>query len=255
MEKFISQIYLSDKTKELPEYLKSATSSVRTKFKDYTYKLYCLDELRDFIKVNYSRKVLWAYDTLRPYSYKCDLGRFCLLYKYGGWYFDIAIKCLRSINVNRDTDMICFRDEQRHSLTSWAVAGGIIWSKSRNEIMTTAIDLIVQNCEEKWYGRTPLCPTGPALFGEAIAKKNRGKEIIFGYLDRPMIPFTKRNFPYLKKIIKSKFRLPDNKAFALVKPSNGGDLKALGVSGSNNYNEFWRTNSVYKNIIYTSNYK
>ena len=42
--------------------------------------------------------------------------------------------------------------------------------------------------------------------------------------------------------------MPNNKAFALVKPAPGGDLKSLGVLGSNNYNEYWHSKSVYDHI-------
>ena len=171
MEKHISQIYLSDATNELPNFLTSCTRSIADNFKDYRHKVYINEELRLFIKSNYDNEVLWAYDTLKPYSYKSDLGRFCLLYKMGGWYFDIAIKCLENTKIDPATDMLCFRDEQRHSNTSWAVAGGIIWSRPSNNILSKAIEMIVLNCKERWYGRTPLCPTGPALFGEAIVKK------------------------------------------------------------------------------------
>lgn len=251
MGKNISQIFLSDISTELPEFLIETTRSISTIFKGYEHRIYGNEELRDFIKSNYTSEVLWAYDTLRPYSYKSDLGRFCLLYKYGGWYFDIAIKCVLPFEVEKDIDMLCFRDEQRHSHTSWAVAGGIIWSKSGNLILSTAIEMIVRNCRERWYGRTPLCPTGPALFGEAIATKNRDRNIIFGYLDRPSVPLTKKNFPFFKKLVKAKFRLPNHDTFALVKPSEGGDLKSLGVDGANNYNHFWKSRTVYKNIPFS----
>jgi len=251
-EKHISQIFLSDKEEELPRFLSQATSSVSKNFADHIHKIYNNAELRDFIKSNYNSEVLWAYDSLRPFSYKSDLGRFCILYKKGGWYFDIAIKCVLKYKVEKKLDMICFRDEQRHSRTSWAVGGGIIWSQPSNEILLSAIEGIVQNCKDKWYGRTPLCPTGPALFGEAIAKNNRYKNIIFGDLVRPMVPFTRKNLPVLKRIIKSKFILPHNQVIALVKPAKGGDLKSLGMLGSNNYNDFWHSKSVYNDIKFSS---
>ncbi len=254
MTKSVSQIFLSDDKEEFPKFIRKTSSSIKRIYSDHSYKLYGKEELRDFIKDNYESEVLWAYDVLRPFSYKSDLGRFCLLYKLGGWYFDIAVECLLRVDIENEFDMLCFRDEQRHSLTSWAVAGGIIWSKPGNEIMSTAINLIVKNCKEHWYGRTPLCPTGPSLFGEAIATKNRDKNLIFGYLDRPMIPFTKRNFPYFKKIVKAKFRLPSHKKFALLKPAAGGDLKSIGAKGSNNYNDFWHTKSVYDDIPIRPNY-
>ena len=248
IKRHVSQIFLSEKDESLPKFLQKSTSSISRYYPDHVHKIYKNKELRGFIKSNYNSEVLWAYDCLRPFSYKSDLGRFCILYKNGGWYFDIAVKCLLTFKVNEGIDMISFRDEQRHSKTSWAAAGGIIWSKPNNEILLSAIEGIVKNCKDKWYGRTPLCPTGPALFGEAIARNNRYKNIIFGDLVRPKVPFTRRNLPILKHLIKSKFILPHNKVIALVKPAKGGDLKSLGMKGSNNYNDYWHNKSVYNDI-------
>ena len=248
IKRHISQIFISDKEEALPNFLLKTTSSFRKYYSDHIHKIYNNQELREFIHANYNSEVLWAYDCLRPFSYKSDLGRFCILYKNGGWYFDIAIQCLLKFEVNKEVDMVCFRDEQRHSKTSWAAAGGIIWSKPKNEILLSAIEGIVKNCKDRWYGRTPLCPTGPALFGEAIARNNRYKNIIFGDLVRPKVPFTRKNIPIFKNFIKSKFILPDNKVIALVKPAKGGDLKSIGMTGSNNYNDYWHSKSVYNDI-------
>mgnify|MGYP001311241984 CR=1 FL=1 len=251
----VSQIFISDKDEKLSSFLKFTSNSITKEFINCKHKIYNNDEIREFIKINYSSEVLWAYDKLRPYSYKSDLGRFCLLYKLGGWYFDIGIQCVKGIDVANEVDMICFRDEQRHSKTSWAASGGIIWSKAKNNILLAAIEGIIINCKQNWYGRTPLCPTGPALYGEAIVKHNRDKNIIFGDLIRPMIPFTRRNFPYLKHIFKSKFILPNYKTIGIVKPSKGGDLKSLGVIGGNNYNYYWHNKSVYNDIQLIDEYR
>ena len=248
MSTLISQIFISDREEKLSPFLELTSKSIKKAFKNCNHKIYNNEELREFIKINFSNEVLWAYDKLRPYSYKSDLGRFCLLYKHGGWYFDIGVKCVKGVEIKNDIDMICFRDEQRHSKTSWAASGGIIWSKPNNNILSAAIEGIIINCKENWYGRTPLCPTGPALYGEAIVKYNRGKNIIFGDLIRPMIPFTRKNFPYFKHIFKSKFILPSHNTIGIVKPSKGGDLKSLGVKGGNNYNYYWHSKSVYNDI-------
>jgi len=244
----VSQIFISDNDETMPKYLQGSTNSVKTHFRHCEYKIYNNKDLRDFISENYKEEVLWAYDSLNPYSYKSDLGRFCLLYRLGGWYFDIGTTSITSLNVNREIDMICFRDEQRHSLTSWAVNGAVIYSKPANIILKKSIESIVNNCREKWYGRTPLCPTGPSLFGEQVAKENRGKNLIIGDLIRPMIPFTRKNFPFFKRLIRAKYILPNGRALALVKPASGGNLQSLGVKGSNNYNDFWKEGNVYKDI-------
>ena len=241
----VFQIFLTGSKEELPPFLQRTTNSIPKYFRGFNHKIFVNEELRSFIKDNYDNEVLWAYDSLKPFSYKSDLGRFCLLHQYGGWYFDIAIECKKRFIPKHDIDLICFRDEQRHAKNSWAVAGGIIYSKPKNIIMLTAIEDVIRNCKEKWYGRTPLCPTGPGLLGEVIAKRNRGQEIVFGELVRPMIPFTRKNFPLLKRLIKTRFILPNNETIGIVKPARGGDLKSLGVNSSNNYNTFWHEKNVY----------
>ena len=122
----VSQIFISDKDEKLPKFLQVSTKSVKSNFINCDHTIYTNKSLRYFIKINYSSEVLWAYDSLKPYSYKSDLGRYCILYILGGWYFDIGTECITSLNVNKEIDMICFRDEQRHSLTSWAVNGAVI---------------------------------------------------------------------------------------------------------------------------------
>ena len=44
----------------------------------------------------------------------------------------------------------------------------------------------------------------------------------------------------------SAFVLPDGLILALGKPAAGGDLSQLGAKGSNNYNFFYQTRTVYK---------
>ena len=83
----ISQIFLSDaEDQTLSPFLRHATGTVQTAFPKEEHTIYNKETLRQFIADNYDLDVLWAYDSLRPYSYKADLGRFCLLNKLGGWY-------------------------------------------------------------------------------------------------------------------------------------------------------------------------
>jgi hypothetical protein len=79
----ISQIFLSDTDQELSPFLRHAVSTVKSAFPNDNHTIYDKNSLREFIADNYDADVLGAYDALRPYSYKADLGRFCLLNKLG----------------------------------------------------------------------------------------------------------------------------------------------------------------------------
>lgn len=232
----ISQIFLSDTSDELSPFLRHATDSVKNAFSNSNHTIYNKETLKQFIANNYSEDVLWAYESLRPYSYKADLGRFCLLNKLGGWYLDIAVRMVNPVEVGDRIKFLAFRERQRFSFTSWACATTVLYSKPDNAALQNAIDLIVKNCKEKYYGITPLCPTGPTLLGQALAMNGGQADFVYGdYLELTPTHEQKNRA----------FVLPNGTIMAWSKPSGGGDLSGVGATGVNNYNELWARKEVY----------
>ena len=232
----VSQIFLSDSDAELSPFLKHATSTVQGAFPNADYQLYNKETLRNFISENYGESVVSAYDCLKPYSYKADLGRFCLLNKLGGWYLDIGVRVVNPVEVGERIDFLAFRDIQRFSFTSWACATTVLYSKPDNTALQFAIEMIVNNCKNKYYGITPLCPTGPSLLGAALAANGGETNFVYGdYLELTPTHEQKNRA----------FVLPDGTIMAWSKPSGGGDLTGIGAKGVNNYNELWAAKQVY----------
>ena len=140
------------------------------------------------------------------------------------------------VDVGERIDFLAFRDIQRFSFTSWACATTVLYSKPDNTALQFAIEMIVNNCKNKYYGITPLCPTGPSLLGAALAAN--GGEINFVYGDYLELTPTHEQ--------KNRaFVLPDGTIMAWSKPSGGGDLTGIGAKGVNNYNELWAAKQVY----------
>lgn len=232
----VSQIFLSDNGAELSPFLGHATGTVRQAFPEADHQIYTKESLRAFIEANYEEEVLWAYDKLNAYSYKADLGRFCLLNKLGGWYMDIAVRMVNPVEVGPRIKFLAFRDIQRFSYTSWACATTVLYSQPDNEALQIAIKAIVANCKEEYYGITPLCPTGPTLLGRALAAHGGQADFVYGdYLE--LTPTHKQK--------NRAFVLPDGTIMAWSKPSVGGDLTGVGAKGVNNYNELWAARKVY----------
>lgn len=232
----ISQIFLSDAGSELSPFLKHATGTVQAAFPNANHTIYNKESLRQFIKDHYDPDVLWAYDCLAPYSYKADLGRFCLLNHFGGWYMDIAVRVVNPVEVGPRIKWLAFRDIQRFSFTSWACATTVLYSQMANPALVTAIELIVKNCHERYYGITPLCPTGPTLLGQALAMNGSNADFVYGdYLELTPTHEQKNRA----------FVLPDGTIMAWSKPSGGGDLTGVGAKGVNNYNELWVQRAIY----------
>lgn len=232
----ISQIFLSDAGDELSPFLEYATGTVKGAFPDADHTVYTKETLRQFIADNYDADVLWAYDCLKPYSYKADLGRFCLLNKLGGWYMDIAVRMANPVEIGPQIKWLAFRDIQRFSFTSWACATTVLYSQPDNPALVTAINLIVKNCHEKYYGITPLCPTGPTLLGQALAMNGSQPDFVYGDFLELTPTHQQKN---------KAFVLPDGTIMAWHKPSQGGDLLEVGAKGVNNYNQLWQQGLVY----------
>uniref|UniRef100_A0A6C0I851 Glycosyltransferase n=1 Tax=viral metagenome TaxID=1070528 RepID=A0A6C0I851_9ZZZZ len=77
---------------------------------DFDFKFYNDQDCYNFIRDNYTKEVLNAYNSINPnYSAaKADLFRYCLLYKYGGVYLDIKSAITRNLKyiIKPDTDCI-----------------------------------------------------------------------------------------------------------------------------------------------------
>jgi mannosyltransferase OCH1-like enzyme len=232
----ISQIFLSDESDELSPFLRHATDTVKNAFPALSHTVYTKETLRQFIEENYGEEVVDAYDSLKPYSYKADLGRFCLLHKLGGWYMDIAVRMVNPVEIGPRIKFLAFRDIQRFSFTSWACSTTVLYSQPDNLALKIAIEMIVDNCLDKYYGITPLCPTGPTLLGKALAMNGSQADFIYGdYLE--LTPtYEQKNRAFV---------LPNGTIMAWSKPSGGGDLTGVGAKGVNNYNELWAKREVY----------
>lgn len=233
----ISQIFLSDLPEDLSPHLRICVQQIKALHPSHQHCIYNNETLQKFIAANFDDRVLAAYNKLVPYSYKADLGRYCLLNKLGGWYFDISVQAVRAIDVTDSIDLLVYRDIQLHSKSSWAVSSAIIYSRPNNPIFKTAIDTVVEHCEREYYGITPLCPTGPTVLGHAIATHGVNPKAIIGDLQVLTPLLREKNVAFV---------LPDGVIHAFLKPSVGGDLKSLGVKGANDYNQLYFSRNIYR---------
>ena len=234
----VSQIFLNDDGgKELPPALQQITSTVQQGFPDANYVRYDNDSLRAFIDGHYEQSVVDAYDSLRSYSNKADLGRYCILYAVGGWYFDIAIRLHSPVQLGEQIDFLAFREIQKFTGTCWACMTAVLFSKPRNPALLNAISQVVENCQNKYYGITPLSPTATPVLGQALARNGEQASFVYGDFLQLTPTHQKQN---------TAFVLPDGTILAWGKPAGGGDLSAFGATGTNNYNQLWQDRQLYQ---------
>lgn len=136
---------------------------------EYEYYFYDDNDCRKFIKNNFDKEVLDAFNLLYPGAYKADLFRYCCIYIKGGCYFDnkyILRIPLREL-INSDYENIYCKDTKDELMFN-----SIIMSIKKCDELKNCIDQIVKNVENRFYGVCPLSPTGPRLFNTYTNSKN-----------------------------------------------------------------------------------
>lgn len=141
---------------------------------DFELEYYSDEDSRKFIENNYDHRVLSAYDKLKPGSYKADLFRYCILYKRGGVYSDLSQTIVLPIKemIDLKNDNLYLVEDRPQPNYKGKDKGVIVEgiqisfmaSRPKNKIYLDAINEIISNCENNFYGGNPLSPTGPHLF-------------------------------------------------------------------------------------------
>ena len=240
----IVQIFISDQNADPPELLRGAITSVQQCFSAYRYTRHNGESLRAFIEQHFDRDVLAAYDKLRPYAYKADLGRYCLLYQDGGWYADISILMRQPVGpVGPGVDLVYFFDLGDGVVPGrslFDVSNSLLYARPRQAVLERAINSVVRHCREEYYGTSIYCPTGPAVLGAAIASEPRSARHVSGHLMALTPNHPRRNLSFV---------LPDGQILALFKKGwmQPGDVLFGKREGTNNYADLWVQRRIYHN--------
>ncbi|VEE08253.1 glycosyltransferase [Neisseria animalis] len=234
----ISQIFISDNdSKELSPYLEMAVESVKKHTPHSRHTVYFHEELREWIEESYGGGILDAFNKLVPYAFKADLARYLLLYRLGGWYFDISVRALNGVNVGEQIDFITFFDMPFYSKVSYACNNAVMYAKAGSPILEDTIHDVLANIAAENYGKNSLAPTGPLCLGKNVAKHSDRLNVHTGVFMELTPGYPNKNRGFV---------LDNGTLLALHKPGNvGGDLVKLGVKGTNNYAELYAARAIY----------
>jgi hypothetical protein len=219
------------------------TLSLRTLYPSANYTLWTRDTITELLRTHFEPELLWAFDLLTPYAFKADLARLCILFIYGGLSVDLGMRSINILKPPHGVGLASFRDYDLLSPSWTSVATGIIWAHPGRREFRIAINYILANCRNKYYGTNPLYPTGPVLFGRAVAaamvEKGQEPDADDQWIgvSRPLTPG--------KPVENIAYIAPDQTLIAIRNKSHGGDLADIGASGTNNYNHLWRRRAVY----------
>jgi mannosyltransferase OCH1-like enzyme len=153
---------------EIPKFVKETVNLLKKQNPELKHKLFNEAQCRRFIKNNYSKRVLNAYDSIIPHAIKVDLWRYCYLYKYGGIYLDVKYYCIN------DFKLILLCDKEyfcKDIYTSWhGIYNAILICKPKNKILYKSIKKCIKNIENKKYFSSGLCVTGPLMMKQFFTK-------------------------------------------------------------------------------------
>ena len=237
----VNQIILNDQNdKVLSPFCQLAQQTIIQGVKG-EHHLWGRDELEELMKKEYEQEVVDAFRKMVPYSYKSNLGRYVLLHHFGGYYFDLTVRVEPSFAApdfsEIGADLVAFREIQRYTRTAHSMATSVLWAKdSGHRVYEKAIELVLRNCREEYYGVTPVSVSGPNLLGEAFAAFRCEDNVLLGDAMELTPTHNIRN---------KAFVLPQGFIMAWAKPADGGDIASLGQQGTNNYNDFWKARTVY----------
>lgn len=157
-------IYQTWYTKDLPSKMRERVELLKSQNPRFRHHLYDDNDCREFIRNHFRPDVLSAYDSLIPGAYKADLWRLCVLFINGGIYMDIKFCCVNGFRLIELTEKEHFvKDRPPCSLYNALMA-----CKRGNIFLFKCIRRIVHNVQNRFYGATPLSPTGPKMLGSVV---------------------------------------------------------------------------------------
>lgn len=229
----------------LPHLIRENIQSLRKTHPDLPHRLFGHAELLSFLEEKFSREVVRAFLELKPYAYKADLARYCVMYEYGGIYADLSYFFLRSLPVDARRVLV-FRDFMWSS--PWDTSNGVFSAPPRHKALGVAIEMVCANVRRAYYGNTPLCPTGPALFGKALATACEPEDLVTGVaglVSKEMVAKAAQNIE-LPADQKTHCLILRNGIAAIKRKRMGSPgLSDFGVADAKGYSDLWRARAIY----------
>lgn len=227
---YFFQIWINDEN-EVPPPIQQNFENIKEENPDFECQLYNNIDCINFLKTHFDDDVQKAYKSLIPGAYKADLMRYCILYKKGGIYLDAKMKPINNFKLKEVVDKEYFTRDFEGS--GGGVFNAFIVCNKENPKLLVAINEIVKNVDEKYYGTSSLEPTGPMLL-----KKVFTQEEIQGF-----------DFEYTKNPVSNNLiisRESNNSEVAILEKDNHLWEEQKKNSSEKYYGDLWEEHNIYR---------
>ena len=168
------KIFLTWETKNLPINMVNNIMLLQKMNPEFDIYLYDDQDRINFIKDNFDPDVLEAYNSLIPGSFRGDLWRYCIMYKYGGVYVDIKyhtyIPLIELIKESEFTFTTSKSGMCIDKYDKYHIQSTFFITSPNNKIFTDSINEVISNCKNKNYGKNSIDITGPCILTRNINK-------------------------------------------------------------------------------------
>ena len=221
-------------TSDMPAQMRANITTMETKYPNFTVKCFDTQTGLLFLKEHFDDDVVNSYLTLKPQAYKSDLLRYCLLYIKGGIYLDIKYNTYGDFNLK---ELMYAEHFCEDFIFRKNIYNASIVTKPHNPILGRAISKIVENVNNRYYGKNPLAITGPHMLGQLITPDERRQlvdlyhSLIFFNVDKRIVTFKR-----------------DGKNKTRIIQSYSGYIKQKTKIGES-YIKMWKTKNVFNENI------
>lgn len=208
--------------------LKAALQSFQGLNPGHTLRVYSGADCVEYLERHFGPRELSAFHALKPYTYKCDLFRFLVLLREGGYYSDMRQVCLNPFDKLFPNSMEWFSalDELYMHTAFIASVAGHPW-------LEKVVGRVLDNVEHRFYGESSVDPTGPGAFGLACDLTEKTERWLLG---------DSRSGCIVSHLGEPVARLKYRKASG---EEYGAGEWGKADGGGNNYNDFWHARDVY----------
>lgn len=120
----------------------------------YEYSFFSERDCIDYINTHYTEKLTNVFESLSNLAHKCDLFRYCYLYKEGGIYIDadleMKVSCDTIINASNSNFISAIGAHSNDAFGE--CTNGFILTEPENTIFLYLIQFIVENPNPQDYG-------------------------------------------------------------------------------------------------------